>query len=107
MRTIKLFATLRDFVGAREISVQAENNGTVRDLLTAIHAVNPKLADKILNERGQLSGAVHIFVNGRNIEWLQGLDARFGLYKVDFDTLKRTPTNAALYYSYLIKSRSF
>ena len=40
-----------------------------------------------------------------NYEWLQGLDARFGLYKVDFNTLERTPTNAALYYSYLIKSR--
>jgi beta-glucosidase len=41
-----------------------------------------------------------------NYEWLQGLDARFGLYKVDFKTLKRKPTNAAAYYSYLIKSRS-
>lgn len=42
-----------------------------------------------------------------NYEWLQGLDARFGLYRVDFETLKRTPTNAAAYYSYLIKSRGF
>jgi beta-glucosidase len=42
-----------------------------------------------------------------NYEWLQGLDARFGLYKVDFDTFKRIPTKAAMYYSYLIKSRSF
>ncbi len=42
-----------------------------------------------------------------NYEWLQGLDARFGLYRVDFDTLKRRPTNAAAYYSYLIKSRDF
>lgn len=41
-----------------------------------------------------------------NYEWLQGLDARFGLYRVDFETLERTPTNAAAYYSYLIKSRS-
>ena len=41
-----------------------------------------------------------------NYEWLQGLDARFGLYKVDFDTLERRPTKAAAYYSYLIKSRS-
>ena len=41
-----------------------------------------------------------------NYEWLQGLDARFGLYKVDFNTLERKPTNAAAYYSYLIKSRS-
>ena len=42
-----------------------------------------------------------------NYEWLQGLDARFGLYKVDFETLERKPTNAAAYYSYLIRSRNF
>ena len=41
-----------------------------------------------------------------NYEWLQGLDSRFGLYRVDFDTMQRTPTNAAAYYSYIIKSRS-
>ena len=40
-----------------------------------------------------------------NYEWLQGLDARFGLYRVDFNTLERKPTNAASYYSYIIKSR--
>ncbi|MEJ2696121.1 MAG: family 1 glycosylhydrolase [Candidatus Sulfobium sp.] len=42
-----------------------------------------------------------------NYEWLQGLDSHFGLYRVDFDTLQRTPTNAASYYSYIIKSRNF
>jgi beta-glucosidase len=42
-----------------------------------------------------------------NYEWLQGLDARFGLYTVDFKTLERRPTNAAAYYAYLIKSREF
>jgi beta-glucosidase len=41
-----------------------------------------------------------------NYEWLQGLDARFGLYTVDFKTMKRKATNAAAYYSYLIRSRS-
>ncbi len=41
-----------------------------------------------------------------NYEWLQGLDARFGLYKVDFDTMERKPTNAAAYYAHVIKSRS-
>ncbi len=42
-----------------------------------------------------------------NYEWLRGLDARFGLYRVDFSSLERIPTKAALYYSYLIKSRRF
>ncbi len=42
-----------------------------------------------------------------NYEWLHGLDARFGLYRVDFKTFKRIPTKAAYFYSYLIKSRKF
>ncbi len=42
-----------------------------------------------------------------NYEWLRGFDARFGLYRVDYDTLKRKPTVAAAFYSYIIKSRSF
>jgi beta-glucosidase len=41
-----------------------------------------------------------------NYEWLAGLDSRFGLYKVDFDTLERKQTQAAAYYSYIIRSRS-
>jgi beta-glucosidase len=41
-----------------------------------------------------------------NYEWLHGLDARFGLYRVDFETLQRAPTSAATYYTYLIESRS-
>jgi beta-glucosidase len=40
-----------------------------------------------------------------NYEWLQGLDSRFGLYRVDFDTLERIPTGAAAYYAYVINSR--
>jgi beta-glucosidase len=40
-----------------------------------------------------------------NYEWLQGLSARFGLYEVDFNTLERKPTKAALYYSHLIRHR--
>lgn len=38
-----------------------------------------------------------------NYEWLRGFDARFGLYRVDFDTFERKPTSAANFYSYLIK----
>ena len=74
MRTITLFATLRDFVGAKEITVPFESGGTARDLIRAIQQANPALGDKIADRDGQLTGLVHIFVDGRNIEWLQGLD---------------------------------
>ena len=41
-----------------------------------------------------------------NYEWLRGFGARFGLYRVDFETLERKPTASATYYAYLIKSRT-
>jgi beta-glucosidase len=41
-----------------------------------------------------------------NYEWLKGLDAKFGLYSVDYNTLERRATPAAAFYSHLIKSRS-
>lgn len=34
-----------------------------------------------------------------NYEWLEGLRPRFGLYRVDFDTLERSPTAAAAEYA--------
>ena len=39
-------------------------------------------------------------------EWLKGLDARFGLYSVNYDTLERKATSVAGFYSYLIKKRA-
>ncbi|MEC4675357.1 MAG: glycoside hydrolase family 1 protein [Nitrospirota bacterium] len=41
-----------------------------------------------------------------NYEWLRGLDAGFGLYSVNFETLERKPTAAAAYYSDLIRRRT-
>ena len=40
-----------------------------------------------------------------NYEWLRGFDSRFGLYRVDFDTLERKPTETAAYYSSLIRQK--
>ena len=38
-----------------------------------------------------------------NFEWAYGYDMRFGIVHVDFETLKRTPKQSALYYRDLIK----
>jgi len=74
MKTIRLFATIRDMAGAKTLNVPFEPGGTVRDLIQAIRQVNPTIAEKILDEQGQLSNLVFIYVHGRNIEWLDGLD---------------------------------
>ncbi len=73
MRQIRLLATLRVIAGVSEIAVDFEK-GTVRELIEAIRGVSPLLAAEIVDQDGQLTGAVHILVHGRNAVWLQGLD---------------------------------
>lgn len=40
-----------------------------------------------------------------NYEWLEGLRPRFGLYRVDFDTLERTPTGASAWFARWVRRR--
>jgi sulfur-carrier protein len=74
MKDVKLFATLRTMAGTKKLQVPFEDGGTVRDLVAAIGAVHPEIAAKLLDESGALSQVVHIYVHGRNVEWLDGLD---------------------------------
>jgi sulfur-carrier protein len=73
-KCLKLYSTLRDAVGAKEVVIPFQNIITVRDMIRVIGTVNPALGAKIVNEDGELTGLVHILVHGRNIMWLQGLD---------------------------------
>jgi MoaD family protein len=71
---IKLFATLRDMVGAKTLDIPLAHSGTISDLLDAIGAAHPALKTKMVDEHGHLNGVVHILVNGRNTMWLDGMD---------------------------------
>ena len=75
MKTIKLFATVSDVVGARRLAVSFEDGDTVRDLIHSIHEISPALSAKLLDDNGELSSVIHIYVRGRNVEWIGGLDA--------------------------------
>lgn len=74
MKTIKLFATLRDVAGKKEIEVPFHDGETVRELVETMNTVCPALKGKIVDETGELTGFVHIIVHGRNIQWLNGLE---------------------------------
>ncbi len=73
-KKLKLFSTLRDAVGIKELTIPVETGQTVREMIEVISSVNATLGQKIIEENGELTGLVHILVNGRNIMWLKGLD---------------------------------
>ncbi len=74
MATIKLFASLREIAGESTITVPMGGGGVVRDLGPILRRINPALGAAVFDEAGELTGKAQVLVNGRNIEWLGGLD---------------------------------
>lgn len=88
-KKLKIFSILRDAVGIKELIIPVESGQTVREMIEVIGSVNPILHEKIIEKNGELTGLVHILVNGRNIMWLQGLDT---LLTEDDDIILLPPT---------------
>lgn len=78
MVTVTLYATLREVGGGKYVDVPFERGGTVRDFVEALNQSHPELAELIVNGNGELSGEVHVFVQGRNVVWLDDLNTVIG-----------------------------
>lgn len=57
--------------GARTVHVAG---GTVREVVHALDAAWPGMAFRLCYETGELRTFVNVFINGRNIRYLQGLE---------------------------------
>jgi len=74
---VMVFGTLRSVVGgSKEIEVQLDENSTIQEVLAQVVADYPDLQKKVFSDREQLSAGVLVFVNGRSIRFLSGLDTR-------------------------------
>ena len=72
---VRVYGTLRSIVGNRkEVDVPISGRVTPRTVLDRLLAAYPDLAKKIYREGETLEGGVGIFVNGRSIRFLDGLD---------------------------------
>lgn len=71
---VKIFATLRQLVGAKEIEVGLEVGDTVGSVVARLVAGYPALGEHILDDDGNLEAHINVFVNGRSIRFLDGLD---------------------------------
>ena len=70
MPRVNLYATLRDLTGERHVEVPGQ---TVREALDALFARWPELKAEILEDDTPKDG-YSIFVNGRDVRYLEGLD---------------------------------
>jgi len=69
--TVKLPSVLRAHAnGEREIDVEG---GTVGDAVQALVGRHPALAQQLLTADGDLHRFVNVYVNGRDVRYLEGL----------------------------------
>ena len=67
---VNFYATYRQVVGGKTVDLPIPNDVTVRRLVDEIIVRYPQLGPELLDERGDLYGHVHIFVNGRDVPFL-------------------------------------
>jgi len=71
---VRLHASLRELAGERDIEVALPDGAVVRDILNRLGELRPILAERLLDEDGNIPRSVNVFVNGRDIRDLSGLD---------------------------------
>ena len=71
---VKIFATLRQLVGAKEIEVGLGGGDTVGSVIARLVASYPSLGEHILDDEGNLEAYINVFVNRRSMRFLDGLN---------------------------------
>lgn len=75
---VRLYASLRDVTGSRAVTVPARAGETVGAVLDRVCAQYPALRPHILTPAGDLLPHVLVFLSGRSIRDLAGLDTPVG-----------------------------
>jgi MoaD family protein len=72
---VNFYANFRSLVGGKSVPVDLPAGSRMREVLAALVERFPALQEHLLDESGGLLSHVHVFVNGRDILYLdQGLE---------------------------------
>lgn len=70
--SVRIPTTLRTLTGGKsEVSLDGK---TVRDVLGNLDAAHPGIADRLIDDEGNLRRFVNVFVSDEDIRFLDGLD---------------------------------
>jgi molybdopterin synthase sulfur carrier subunit len=72
--TVRIPTTMRPLTGGdKQVSVEP---GTLSEVVAALEATHPGLADRLVDEDGALRKFVNIFVDDDDVRYLDGLDTK-------------------------------
>jgi len=68
---VNFYATLRQVVGAKSVNFDLAAGTTITQLLEEMLHHYPDLRHELIDKQGKLYQHVHIFVNGRDVSFLE------------------------------------
>lgn len=71
---VRVYATLRPIVGGATVELSTEAGAPVRALLDELIQRWPALQGELFDGGGALHNNIHVFVNGRDVRYLGGLE---------------------------------
>lgn len=72
---VKFYASLRELIGEEEVSVDYDGMEDVGDILKKVVSKEKDIRDRSFLDDSTIKDNVIILKNGRNIEYLDGIDA--------------------------------
>lgn len=73
MPTVNFYATLRAIVGQKTLQPDVPEGSSVAEVLEQLFKDYPALKPEILSDEGEIQKYVTLFVNGRDIRYLEAL----------------------------------
>lgn len=74
---VSFYATLRKIVGTKHIELDVSDAPDLHEILRSTLNAHPALREELLDETGELSRHIHLFVDGRSSKWLpEGMNTR-------------------------------
>ncbi len=73
---VRVYATLRDIVKGKSIEIETVPEMTASQMLERVLLKYPALHDEIFDKEGNLGKGIHVFINGRDVRYLDGLETR-------------------------------
>jgi len=74
--TVKLFGEFREAAGRERVELELPSGATCGEALRRLAQLEPKLGELLFGEAGRLRDHLNVFMNGRNVATLRGLDVR-------------------------------
>jgi molybdopterin synthase sulfur carrier subunit len=73
---IKVFANFRDICEGKVVTINHIDNQPVLSVLDALIERYPPMKEELLTEEKELKPMIHVFVNGKSIIHLEGLNTK-------------------------------